>query len=130
MHNPLLEDITIYLTNLGLVEGDGIDTFRDFTPEEPDNIVVLQEYKGDGTVHYDDITNRSVQIAVRNTDADTARQKALEILKALKSDTLRVDFTPDRWGLVSIRQCPIRIGTDGCNRVKYAFNIGVTTTLE
>lgn len=130
MANPLLLDIVTFLTDNGMVQGDGVDAFRDFTPEAPDSLVALHEYKGDPAVSYDPNVNRSVQVTVRDKDADVARQKALKIYKLLTSDNLIVQFTPDRWGQVYLRQPPFKIGQDDNDRVTYGFNIGITTTIE
>lgn len=130
MPNPLLLDIVTYLTAEGAIQGDGIDAFRDFIPESPDNIVALNEYAGSPIVPYEDAVHRSVQISVRNTSADVARTKALEIFRLLRSDNLIVDFTPERWGQVYLRQPPFRSKTDSADRVTYSFNIGITTTIE
>ena len=130
MANPLLLDIVTFLVDNRLVQGDGVDAFRDFTPEAPDSLVALHEYKGDPAVSYDPNVNRSVQVTVRDKDADVARQKALDIYKLLTSDNLIVQFTPDRWGQVYLRQPPFKIGQDNNDRVTYGFNIGITTTIE
>jgi hypothetical protein len=130
MANPLLLDMVTFLTDNGIVQGDGVDAFRDFTPEAPDSIVALHEYKGDPAVPYDPNVHRSVQITVRDKNADKARQKALEIFKLLTSENLIVNFTPTRWGQVYLRQTPFKLSQDKNDRVTYAFNIGVTTTIE
>lgn len=130
MANPLLLDIVTFLADNKIVQGDGVDAFRDFTPEAPDSLVALHEYKGDPAVHYDPNVNRSVQVTVRDKDADVARQKALNIYKLFMSDNLIVQFTPDRWGQVHLRQPPFKIGQDDNDRVTYGFNIGITTTIE
>lgn len=130
MANPLLLDMVTFFTDKGIVQGDGVDAFRDFTPEAPDSLVALHEYKGDPAVPYDLSVHRSVQISVRDKSADKARRKALEIFKLLRSDNLIVQFTPDRWGQVHLRQTPFLLKRDENDRVTYAFNIGVTTTIE
>lgn len=130
MANPLLLDIVTFLADNGVVQGDGADAFRDFTPEAPDSLVALHEYKGDPAVAYDPNVHRSVQVTARDKDADVARQKALRIYKLLTSDNLIVQFTPDRWGQVYLRQPPFKIGQDDNDRVTYGFNIGITTTIE
>lgn len=130
MANPLLLDIVTFLADNGVVQGDGVDAFRDFTPEAPDSLVALHEYKGDPAVSYDPNVNRSVQVTVRDKDADVARQRALYIYKLFISDNLIVNFTPDRWGQVYLRQPPFKIGQDNNDRVTYGFNIGITTTIE
>lgn len=130
MANPLLLDIVMFLTDNGIVQGDGVDAFRDFTPEAPDSLVALHEYKGDPAVSYDQNVNRSVQVTVRDKDADVARRRALEVYKLLMSDNLIVHFTSDRWGQVYLRQPPFKISQDNNDRVTYGFNIGITTTIE
>lgn len=133
MTNPLLYDIGIFLITNGIAEGDGVDIFRDFMPEQPDNIICLTEYQGDAAVYYEkDVVHRSVQILVRNKSADAAREKALAICNALRKDRGNsvVDFTPNRWGQVFIRQTPFKMGQDESDRIMYGFNIGVTTKIE
>lgn len=130
MANPLLLDIVTFLADNGIVQGDGVDAFRDFTPEAPDSIVALHEYKGDPAVPYDPSVHRSVQIVSRDKNADVARQRALNIFKLLTSDNLIVKFTPDRWGQVYLRQAPFKLEQDTNDRVSYCFNIGITTTIE
>lgn len=133
MSNPLLLDIVLFLTSNGVVEGDGIDTFRDVIPEKPDYLVALTEYKGSPFVNYETAAHRSVQVLVRDKVADIARDKALEIFRTFRdnmSESARVDLTESRWGQVVLRQMPIRTDTDSSNRVSYVFNIGITTTIE
>lgn len=133
MANPLLLDIVTFLTHNEVIEGDGIDTFRDFIPEQPDNLVAVTEYKGSPAEAFDPAVHRSVQVSVRNKSADKARSKALSIFKVFQAnigDTRRVDFTDERWGQVYLRQTPYRVSTDTSDRVTYAFNLGITTTIE
>lgn len=128
----LLEDIVAYLVGLRLVAGDGEDTFIDFQPESPDNIVILQEYMGDPVSHYTDVVHRSVQVTVRNKSASESQALAKRLFDAFKSsnDTQRIDFTSTRWGQVHLRQSPFKIKQDDRNRTIYGFNLGITTTSE
>lgn len=129
----LLEDIVTYFTSKGLIEGDGIDAFRDFKPETPDNIVSLHEYKGDPVSMYTDVVHRSVQVVVRNKSAVAAQDLAKNLCKALLNDMAenkRVDFTSTRWGQVHIRQAPYKFSQDESDRTLYGFNLGITTTME
>lgn len=132
MPNPLLLDIVTYLVSKRIIEGDGIDTFRDFIPETPDNLVAITEYPGSPAALFDPAAHRSIQVSVRNLDADSARSKALEIYKVLQptSEDGRLDLTKDRWGQVHLRQTPFRMKTDTSDRVTYGFNIGITTNIE
>lgn len=132
MANPLLLDIVTFLTAKNVIEGDGVDTFRDFIPEAPDNLVAVTEYTGSPMVRYEPSAHRSVQVSVRNKSADEARKKALEIFESLQpeSENARVDFTSERWGQVSFRQTPFRMKTDSSDRVTYGFNMGITTNIK
>ena len=128
----LLEDIVTYLTNEGVIQGDGIDTFRDFKPETPDNIVSLHEYQGDPVSPYTDVVHRSVQVVVRNKRATEAQKIALAIYKKLLpvDETKKVVFTDSRWGQVHLRQTPHKFSQDESDRVHYGFNFGITTELK
>ncbi len=133
MNKPLLLDIVSFLIAKQIVTADGTDVFRDFTPEAPDSLVALHEYSGSPASLYDPAVHRSVQILVRDLDADMARQKAVNIFKAFQEeqdDDGRVDLTPTRWGQVYLRQPPFLMRRDENNRVYYTFNIGITTTIE
>lgn len=128
----LLEDIVEYLKSNSLVEGDGVDTFRDFQPEAPDNTISLHEYTGDPISPYTDVVHRSVQVIVRDKSATAAKRKADQIFKAFRNHdgTQRIDFTPTRWGQVHLRQAPFKIKQDDKNRIHYGFNLGITTTTD
>lgn len=129
----LLLDIVTYFTNKQLIAGDGVDAFRDFKPETPDNIISVHEYAGDPVSVFMDEAHRSVQVLVRDKNANTARERALALCKALKADMKedgRIDFTAERWGQVYIRQAPYKISQDESDRVLYGFNLGITTNIE
>lgn len=133
MADPLLLDLITFLKTEGVVAGDGIDAFRDFTPETPDNLVVLYEYSGSPTTQFDPAVHRSVQVTCRNISADLARQKALDIFKALRNKIEldnRLQIVPSRWGQVYLRQTPFKLKTDENDRAYYVFNIGITTSIE
>lgn len=128
----LLEDIVAYLASRGLIAGDGVDTFRDFKPETPDNIVSLHEYGGDPVSSYTDVVHRSVQVVVRNKSAVEAQALARRLCAAFMDadETKRIDFTPTRWGQVHVRQSPYKFSQDANDRSHYGFNLGITTTME
>ena len=127
----LLLAIINYLVANGILLGDGIDAFRDFMPEEPDSVVVLHEYRGDQLSQYTTNVHRSVQVKVRDTSAEAARDKALQILQLFisESESRRVDFSENAWGRVYIRQLPFKLQQDSSNRVTYCFNLGITTNI-
>ena len=127
----LLLAIINYLVANGILLGDGIDAFRDFMPEEPDSVAVLHEYRGDPLSQYTTNVHRSVQVKVRDTSAEAARDKALQILQLFisESESRRVDFSENAWGQVYIRQPPFKLQQDNSNRVTYCFNLGITTNI-
>lgn len=127
----LLEALVAHCVANGIVSGDGIDTFRDFTPESPDDVVVFHEYRGDPISPYTEHVHRSVQVKTRAKTAEDARNKAVKVLDALRSDTedLRVDFSDVLWGQVYIRQAPFKLQQDESDRITYCFNLGITTNI-
>ena len=127
----LLEALISYGVSHGLLTGDGEDSFRDFMPEEPDNIVVFAEYAGEPVSVLTESVHRSVQVKVRNVDAEQARYKATQLVHIFKAPTesLRIDFTDELWGQVYIRQTPFKLSHDESDRVTYCFNLGITTNI-
>jgi hypothetical protein len=127
MPNPLLLDVATFL----IAQNVCSIVYRDNVPETPDTIISLVEYTGQPLT--DGIVNRSVQLISRHKDADVARQNALKAFKALQgalTEDNKVAFTADRWGQVYLRQAPFKLYEDGSSRTCYAFNMGITTTIE
>lgn len=120
-----------YGVSKGVLVGDGEDSFRDFVPESPDNIAVFSEYNGAPLLNVIDSVHRSVQVKVRNKDAEAARSKAVQVMNIFKAETesLRIDFAEGYWGQVYIRQTPFKLSQDESNRVTYCFNLGITTNI-
>lgn len=127
----LLEHLILYCAANGILVGDGVDSFRDFMPPSPDSVVVFHEYSGDPISPFTDAVHRSVQVKVRDKNAETARDKALQIVGIFKSSTedLRINFTEDNWGQVYIRQMPFKLKHDESDRTVYCFNLGITTNI-
>lgn len=127
----LLESLVEYLVKLSLCDGDGVDCYRDFMPEAPDNVVVLHEYSSDGFNPFTTTVHRSVQVMVRNSNAEAARDLAIAIYRAFVAPTenLRIDFSDTLWGQVYVRQTPFKLWQDESDRVAYCFNLGITTNI-
>ena len=127
----LLEALIAYGTESEILEGDGIDSFRDFLPEAPDNVVVFAEYAGDPVSPYTENVHRSVQVRVRDRNAELARSRAVKIcnLFSSNSEDRRIDFTDELWGQVYIRQTPFKLSQDESDRISYCFNLGITTNI-
>lgn len=120
----LLVDIQSYLISKGIIQGDGIDCFRDVLPEAPDNIVALLEYEG--VTEF--VANRSVQVLVRHTDYELGRQKCLEIFHLVENPYSPItEITPQRWAILKARQPAFKLKTDNQNRTVWAFNLSAVT---
>jgi hypothetical protein len=120
-----------YCVSLGLCVGDGEDCFRDFMPEEPDDVIVLHEYSGDPLNPFTTNVHRSVQIKVRGVDAEHVRHKAVQLCEAFRATTenRQIHFTDSLWGQVYIRQTPFKLSQDKSGRITYCFNLGITTNI-
>ncbi len=126
----LLLDVINYLKLAGLVSGDGIDCFRDFSPPAPDSAVILNEYGGNPS-EASEAAVRSVQVVVRDVNAATAKSKSWQLFGALDRPEDRIiQLTAQRWCIILARQTPFKIGTDENSRVLWGFNLAMTTTRD
>lgn len=136
----LLLDLIHYLARPGVGVVDPLLCFRDFMPDTPDRVIVINEYAGRGsTTGVPGVVERSVQIVVRadRDSPDWARTKAWDIYKWLDTPeerildlrgTLSPTGTPlNRWAILHPRQSPFRMDIDSVGRSKYGFNVGVVT---
>jgi hypothetical protein len=127
----LLEDLETYIIAQGQATADGVDIFRDFSPDTPDDVVVLNEYDSIPGNKGDDSVVRMVQVVSRSVSATTAKTKANSLFQLFfKQNESVTDFTATRWAIVTPRQSPSKIGLDEINRVLYAFNVGITTFID
>src|SRR5690606_36703474 len=81
--SDLLLDLINHLASKGIVEGDGIDSFRDFTPEEPESVYVMHEYAGAPTPLHDTFTHRSIQLTFGDKGTSVAKAKCKQIIDDL-----------------------------------------------
>lgn len=127
----LLEALVAYCVTNGALNGDGVDAFRDFTPEAPDSVIVFHEYASDPIPPDASYVHRSVHVKVRDKSAEAARDKSLQVMSTFvaTTDSRRIDFTDTLWGQVYIRQAPFKISQDELDRVSYGFNLGITTNI-
>lgn len=129
--SDLLLDLTEYLTTEGLAQGDGIDVWRDHRPEQPDFVIVLHEYSGGTVPLFEDMSQRSVQVSVRDKSAAVAKAKAWEIFKALLGSNLDESLLVNgRSCMLHFRQTPFKMFVDESKRVVWSFNLGVSTGLD
>jgi hypothetical protein len=123
----LLEDIVTYFMTNGLVQGDGIDTYRDTAPDIGDSLVVVYEYEGDPLVPQIASANRSIQVVAIDKSATAAKNKARLLQNSLLTDNGILNLTPTRWCMPVIRNVPVKIKVDAQKRIHYGFNVGITT---
>jgi len=131
--NPLLLDIVLFLQANLIITGDGTDAFRDYLPESPDNTIALFEYGGAPDVAVDDAVHRAVQIQFRNLDADLARQQSVTTYKLFRehmNEDRFINLSESRWSQMYLKQTPYMLKRDDSARTIYAFNIGLTTTID
>ena len=132
--SDVLSEIISFLKNEGVVSGEGTDTFIDFRPETPDQVISLFEYPGLGRLNGGVGAVRSVQISVRSPKHDPlwAKNKAWEIYNELCLpekilDTRSSEYVTQEsfWGVIEPRQTPFKILLDDNARTIYGFNIGL-----
>lgn len=127
----LLKSLVAHLTAEGVVKGDGIDTFRDFTPEKPDDVIVIQEYAGGAiSIGEDHMSNRSAQLTVRGKSSKLSRDKAWEIFKVLSVPGRVVNLSSTRVAIIHPRQTPFKMYVDNKDRNVWGFNMGIATKFD
>jgi hypothetical protein len=125
--SDLLLEVVNHLRDRGIIEGDGIDAFRDFMPEAPDNAVVIYEYPGSPTVLHEEAVHRSLQCVVRDKSPTSARQLCNKIFSELCPIDRYKELSSGRWCMIYARQTPFKLKSDDKERVSYCFNMGITT---
>lgn len=126
----LLLDIINRLKADGVVQGDGIDSFRDMMPDTPNEVISFVEYSGTPVAHRP-IAVRNIQISVRSKSYEVARTKCNEIYQALKpEDSVFDKDATGRWFIGSAKQTPFKLKEDASKRVIYVFNYAVTTYMD
>lgn len=125
----LLEDIVTFLIDQGAVQGDGVDIFRDYSPDKPDTAIVLYEYMGGPITIGIDVSNRRVQISNRALSATTAKETSWKLYNILNTPITPIRWlTPIRWATIVAQQAPFKLDVDTNKRVIYGFNITIIAT--
>lgn len=124
----LLIDLENYLISNNFASVDGVDIFRDYTPSDPSNIIVLSEYAGQPGLEGVDTQVRSVQVLVRNTSYQEARTKIHAIYNKLhQAENPIINLTATRWVISQPRQVPFQLNRDEQQRITFIFNVALTT---
>lgn len=132
--SDLLLKIVDYLVEENKIHGDGIDAFRDFMPDNPDQVVSLYEQPGRGSMHGADGVARRIQVSVRGShdDPNWPREKVWDIYNTLDIpdrviDTRETHHTVELWGVFVGLHTPFKLKTDENGRDIYTFHLGITT---
>ena len=122
----LLLDLIEYLRGTGVVQGDGIDAFRDTAPDSPDTMCVLYEYQGSTPLPQIASVDRAIQFVARDKSATAAKNKARAMYASLTTDD-GILVLPQRECFMLLRDPPFKIKVDSIGRVYYGFNTVCTT---
>lgn len=124
----LIFDILEYIKSLGLYNGLSTDMFIGFMPENPDDVLVLTEYKGAPGLMVDPAVHRSFKIVARSKDASKAFSNLKILYNKIFADRQEDGkmYFGERWGQVYLRETPFRYKTDINERHYYTFDISVT----
>ena len=126
----LLDFVNYYLMYASdVVTADGTDIFRNNMPDDLDNCVGIFEFLGvsDFTSN---VGNRSIQVMLRNTDYDTAKEKIWSLFDLIykpESDVRIVNLTATRWAIIKARNFPYLLQQDETGRFIFMFIMGVVT---
>lgn len=129
MTEDLLVDLIGYIVTNKLATQKDVDIFSDYLPDEPDSCISLLEYAGSGAPWYADMSVRSVQVNVRAKTVAEAKERVWKIYHLFHQPEPIIKIE-DRTCIISLRSTPIKIATDSHSRVRYAFNMGITTKLN
>lgn len=125
----LLDDIIQYIIANSLANKKDSDIFKDYSPKEPDNCIIVYEYAGSSPAPFTDISVRSIQIVCRAKDNKIAKPKCWSIYKLFHKEDLMIQLNA-RKCIIEMRNTPIKIGVDEQNRNLWAFNFALTTNLD
>ena len=124
----LLEDIVAYLITEGIATEFGKDIFINFLPQEPDEVVAIDEYGSDGTQVGYEAYGRYIQILNRAENVSDASSKSQQLFSSLVKELCPIISLTSSLDVVIVAlQRPFKVMVDDKERVSYAFNIRVLT---
>lgn len=121
----LLHDIALKIIDGNICNEMDTDIFTHVKPKNPDNVVVLTEYKGSQVAQFTNTSVRSVQILVRDKKNMTANAKIWEIYDLLHTND-NILMIGNKLSLLTIRNAPLSIGVDEKGRYEWVLNLGIT----
>lgn len=125
----LIGDVANLIIGEELAQAVDVDIFKDFIPDNPDDIVVVSEYSSLQVVAFANASVRSIQIVCRSKSNSKAREKCWKIFDTFLS---RIPITTigGRTCVLAIRNAPFKMEVDKKNRHLYVFNMGVTINFK
>ncbi len=126
--SELIKDIKTYLIAQGIDITGNI--FLDTKPDTPDNIIVIYEYPGESSSS--DLTDRRIQVIVRNTDYDNGKTKINSIRNLLDSESPEqiITLSTSRSTVFHALQEPFKLDEDKQKRIIFCCNFRVITTRD
>ena len=121
----LLRDIASKIIDGEICTEMDFDIFTHIKPKEPDNVVVIMEYKGSQVAQFTNTSIRSVQVLVRNKRNMVANDKIWKIYDLLHTND-NILMLGNKLSLVTIRNAPLSIGVDEKGRYEWVLNLGIT----
>jgi hypothetical protein len=118
----LIEDIGDYLVSKGQTA-----PYYDYRPEVPDNLTTLIDTGGYDPDEVLVDLKRTVQVAVRNADKQTAKSNIWDVYGIIERPGNRFFVSNGRKMNIKAMQPPTWIYDDEKGRAIYAFNIEVNT---
>ncbi len=125
----ILQAIIDYLIDQGLATTKDVDIFKDYAPEDPDEIISIFEYNGSGVANYAEMSVRSIQVFVRAQTSAEARTKIWGLYYSMFRENLYITLA-DQVCLISMRNTPYKVQKDERGRVVFVFNCGITTSIN
>lgn len=126
----MLNDIINLIIASGLATKKDKDIFKDYVPKNADNCIIVYEYGGSGMAPFTDTSVRSIQIVVKSKESKFATEKINSIFKLFHSSESQFLTIGERACIIQCRNTPIKIGVDEQGKKMYAFNLGITATID
>ena len=126
----LLRDIATVIVDNKICNELDSDIFTHVKPKDPDNVVVLFEYKGSQVAQFTNTSVRSVQILVRNKRNIEASGLIWKIYDLIQQKGNIIMMIGNKVSLVTLRNTPFQIGVDDKGRYEWVLNLGITYNNE
>lgn len=113
-----LDILMNYLISKNLATEEDVDIFRNYIPDNPDDVLCVMEYQGRNLGHFDNVSQHSIQIFVRGLDVE---QRIWNIYNQLCQDAMNLEV-PDHCCEITMKHPPFKINRDNRGRFEWVFN--------